>query len=292
MKIENFEESWFLKSKTFSDTSTKFSGGQVTIVGGSELFHGAPILALKACSRIASMVYFATPLGDKGVADEIKSQVQAFVWIPEDEIVGYIAKSDAVLIGPGMMRSKVREHGFVCDVVGQKTRDLTMGLFQSFPNKKWIVDGGALQVIRPNELPKGAIITPNKKEFEMLFGEVLLTDDQAECDQISRLAKEYNLIILVKDDTSLVSDGETCIRIEGGGPGMVKGGVGDVTAGVILGFFAKDEPMLAVSFASYITKQSGKSLTEERDMMFSAQDLADRIPLEYAKARKALLFSA
>ena len=94
MIIEIFEESWFLDSKTFKDTKSKFSGGQVVIVGGSSLFHGAPIMSLKACSRIVGMVYFASPKDDAEAVNKIKSEVQAFVWIPEDDIDGYPKKSD------------------------------------------------------------------------------------------------------------------------------------------------------------------------------------------------------
>ncbi len=288
MNMEKFEESWFLESKTFKDTKSKFSGGEVTLIGGSSLFHGAPIMSLKACSRIASMVYFASPKDDSEAVSKIKSEVQAFVWIPEDDLDGYVAKSEAVLIGPGMMRSHVKEHGFVCDDEGQKTRDLTMGLFKKFPDKKWIVDGGALQVITAREIPKGAIVTPNSKEFEMVFEMNLPVDMGERSEVIRKIAKEYGIVVLTKDETSLVSDGERVIAIEGGCDGLVKGGVGDVTAGLILGFLAKDNSMLASSLASHLVKLAGKKLMEKRGLMFSAQDLTETIPLVYGEMLRRL----
>lgn len=283
MNIEKFEERWFLESKTFLDTKSKFSGGQVVIVGGSSLFHGAPIMALKACSRIVGMVYFACPRDDKRAVEIIKSEVQAFVWIPEDDIEGYVEKSEAVLVGPGMMRSHVREHGFVCDTEGQKTRNLTLNLFTKFPGKKWIVDGGALQVIKVTEIPRGAIVTPNSKEFEMVFGVKQPETITERAELITRLAREHEIVILLKDETSLVSDGKRVVIIEGGSDGLVKGGTGDVTAGLILGFLAKDEPLLATAMASHLIKLTGKKLMEERGLMFSAQDVTENIPLTYGK---------
>lgn len=283
MKIDKFEESWFLDSKTFRDTKSKFSGGQVVIVGGSSLFHGAPIMALKACSRIVGMVYFASSKEDEGAANLIKSQLQAFVWIPEDDIDGYIEKSDAVLIGPGMMRSHVKEHGFVCDDEGHKTRELTLGLFKKHPDKKWIVDGGALQVIRADELPKGSIVTPNSKEFEMVFGIPQPADMEERAKVICEVAREYGIVILTKDETSLVSDGGRVISIEGGSDGLVKGGVGDVTAGLVLGYLAKDSQLEACAYASHLVKVAGKKLMKERSLMFSAQDLAETIPSVYGE---------
>ena len=288
MQIEKFEEKWFLESGTFKDVSSKFSGGQVVIVGGSSLFHGAPIMALKACSRIASMVYFASPKDDSEAVNKIKSEIQAFVWIPEDEVEGYVAKSDAILVGPGMMRSHVKEHGFVCDDEGKITRNVVLNLFNKFPDKKWIVDGGALQVLHINEIPNKSIVTPNSKEFEMLFGikQPSVLEERAEL--IIEVAKKYRIIVLIKDEVSMVSDGEKVVIIEGGSDGLVKGGVGDVTAGLALGFLAKDEPVLAISLASHLVKLAGKKLMKERGLMFSAQDVAEEIPLVYGEMLKRL----
>jgi ADP-dependent NAD(P)H-hydrate dehydratase len=283
MKIEKFEEKWFLDSKTFKDVTSKFSGGEVTIIGGSSLFHGAPIMALKACSRIASMVYFVSPKEDCGAVDKIKSEVQAFVWVPEDEVEGYVAKSEAVLIGPGMMRSHIKEHGFVCDDEGKVTREKAISLLKKFPEKKWIVDGGALQVLSANEIPKGSIVTPNSKEFEMLFGIKQPAMLAERIESICKIADEYKIVVLIKDEISLASDGETVVVIEGGSDGLVKGGVGDVTAGLALGFLAKDEPLLAISLASHLVKIAGKKLADQRGLMFSAQDLAEVIPLAYGE---------
>lgn len=288
LNIEKFEENWFLKSNTFADTASKFSGGQVTIVGGSDLFHGAPIMALKACSRVVSMVYFASPKDDFEAVSKIKSELQAFVWIPEDDIEGYVAKSEAVLVGPGMMRSHVKEHGFVCDDEGQKTRDMVLSLFKNFPDKRWIVDGGALQVLTIDEIPKGAIITPNSKEFEMLFGIKQPKELNERAEILIGLAKKHKLTILIKDEVSIVGNSDRVVMIEGGSDGLVKGGVGDVTAGLILGFLAKDEPVLAVSFASHLVKLAGKKLMNERGLMFSAQDVAECVPIVYKEVLSRL----
>lgn len=278
MQYERFEKRWFERSKTLKDVKDKFSAGQVTIIGGSELFHGAPIMSLKAASRIASMIYFASPNEDKGVADRLKSSLLSFVWVPFDDLDGYVAKSEAVLIGPGMMRSHVREHGYVCDDEGQKTRKLTVDLLRKYPNKKWIVDGGSLQVVTLKDLPTGVIVTPNQKEFEMLFDEKLESNIEQRMVQVERLARDNKLVILTKDETSVVSDGKRTVVIDGGNDGMIKGGVGDVTAGVILGFLAKDDPVDAVSFGSYLVKEAGKNLLKERGLMFNADDLANEVP--------------
>src|SRR5579863_2038493 len=94
--------------KSLFKPKTNSSGednGQVTIIGGSTLFHGAPLLSLTAASRIVDTVFFATP--EKSVdmlAESMKSKLLSFVWVPWEDVDKYIEKSDAVLVGPGFMR--------------------------------------------------------------------------------------------------------------------------------------------------------------------------------------------
>jgi NAD(P)H-hydrate repair Nnr-like enzyme with NAD(P)H-hydrate dehydratase domain len=151
--------------------------GQVTIIAGSELFHGAPMLATTVASRIVDMVFFSSPYEPlKDIADKVKSELFSFIWVPFSEIEKYIEKSDAILIGPGFMRfanenteqkTLGRMRSFIGrsheDRVGKKTRKITEYLLSKFPHKKWVIDGGSLQVMDANWIPEGSIITPNKK---------------------------------------------------------------------------------------------------------------------------------
>ncbi len=287
MNEHKFTGDDLLKLKTFSGDS-KFSGGQVMIVGGSKLFHGAPLLALRGASRIASMVFFASPEEDKEVVYKIKAGLGSFIWIPMEEAENYASKVDSILIGPGMMRSHMRENNFVCDEEGEKTRRITLNLIQKFPEKKWIVDGGSLQVLKLSELPKGVGITPNKKEFLMLFGEELKESLEDRKRQLVKWSKQTGLIILSKDAVSLVANGEEIIVIEGGSNGMIKGGVGDVLAGVAVGLAAKDELIVALSAASYLTKKAGESLERENGLMFSSDDLVNEVPKAWNKSSRKL----
>lgn len=84
--------------------------GQVTIVGGSSLFHGAPFFSIQAASRIVDMVFFASPeRSPRDVAANLKSKIGSFIWVPFDEVKDYIKKSDAALIGPGIHARKDRK---------------------------------------------------------------------------------------------------------------------------------------------------------------------------------------
>ncbi len=282
MLVKEFDKKSFEECKTFKNIGDKYSNGQVTIVGGSSLFHGAPLLALKGASRMVSMTYFSTPSIDKGIAEKIKAGLSSFVWVDRMDLEGYLAKSDAILIGPGLMRSHVREHGFACDSEGLETRKLSLDLFKKFPLKKWVVDGGTLQVVAISDIPKGAVVTPNRKEFEMMFGEKLKEDFDERCKQIFELSKLHDFVILTKDSVSLASDGKDIYKIEGGNEGLVKGGVGDVISGLTVGLMAKNDPLFSVCAASLLVKKAAERLASKRGFMFNADDLVDLVPEIFA----------
>lgn len=136
--------------------------GQITIIGGSELFHGAPLLSLKTASRIVDMVYFSSPDPSVGeVANVVKSKLFSFIWVPWEDVDKYIEKSDAVLIGPGLMRyrkeiksSELRIQNFE-DEAWTLTRQITKELLTGYPDKKWVIDAGSLQVMEKSWIPPG-----------------------------------------------------------------------------------------------------------------------------------------
>src|SRR3989344_7790940 len=104
-----------------AEDSNGEDNGSVVIIGGSSLFHGAPLLSLKVASRICDMVFFTSPEPSLGkIAENFKSKLFSFIWVPWEEVDKYIEKSDAVLIGPGFLRFKSEKvpHGerhHVCD---------------------------------------------------------------------------------------------------------------------------------------------------------------------------------
>lgn len=267
--------------------ATKFDNGQITIIGGSSLFHGAPILALKTASRLVDMVYFASPIEDKGVVDLLKSQLGAFIWIPMEDLSSYIKKSEVVLIGPGMMRYK-KEAGLhtsdVCDDEGRITKRITEELLLEYPLKRWVIDGGSLQVMDAGLIPVGAVVTPNTKEFQMLFREHIGWDDlEMVVKKVEKQALKHECTIVLKGATTVVSDGKITWLVEGGSPGLTKGGTGDIVAGLTAALMAKNKTILAAAAANFLVKRAAEELEAERGTMFNADDVVEKIPVVWRK---------
>jgi len=268
-----FDENELKKLYNPPANSNGEDNGQITIIGGSELFHGAPILALKTASRIVDMVFFSSPESSIGsVADHLKSQLSSFIWVPWEEIGEYIKKSDSILIGPGFMRFRSekisdKQRREECDEKCRKTREITKKLLTNFPKKKWVIDAGSLQVMDPEWIPAGAILTPNKKEYTQLFGE---NDPQL-------MSEKFSCTIVLKGPIAHIYSLDDHSVINGGNAGLTKGGTGDVLAGLTTALYAKNEPHLAACAASFIVKQTADILLKKVGTNFNADDLADNV---------------
>src|SRR4030066_1986772 len=111
----------------------KGGNGQVLIIGGSSLFHGAPLLSLKTASRVVDMVFFSSPEPSVGAtACQLKSQIGSFIWVPFNHVEEYLVKSDAVLIGPGLMRYRKKDESS-SNKNGRRTKKMTESLLAKFP---------------------------------------------------------------------------------------------------------------------------------------------------------------
>jgi NAD(P)H-hydrate epimerase len=276
MEIKEFKEEELQKLFKPRKDSSKEDNGQITIIGGSELFHGAPIFALKTASRIVDMVFFSSPeLSIKGVAEKMKSELSSFIWVPFEEIEEYIKKADAILIGPGLLRYH-REGGEEYDEAGEESKEITETLMKKFPNKQWVIDAGSLQVMEAKYIPPKAILTPNEKELRLLFGAEV--GSQPSPRQFLDIAKKYSCIIVLKNIETFICSSKEGVVVKGGNAGLTKGGTGDVLAGLAVALVAKNPPFLSACAAAFLTKKAGDELYKKVGFAYNADDLAEEIP--------------
>ncbi|MBI4089276.1 MAG: NAD(P)H-hydrate dehydratase [Candidatus Levybacteria bacterium] len=265
-------------------SSHKGQNGKLMIVGGSKLFHGASLWALKVASRVVDMVYYSSVPENNEIVQKLKEEFWDGIIVPRNKIDDYINEADCVLIGPGLPRLDGQEKG------DDDTKTLTESLLEKYPQKKWVIDGGALQTINPALIPQNATLTPHQGEFEKLFRDESRSKNQESRgsknhnslfmihDSVREMAKKYSCLILLKGPEDVVCDKNECVRIPGGNAGMTKGGTGDVLAGLVAALYCKNEAFLAATAASYINKKAGESLFKKVGYYFNPSDLADEIP--------------
>jgi NAD(P)H-hydrate epimerase len=113
------------------------------------------------------------------------------------------------------------------------------------------------------------ILTPHIGEFCRLIGldkHSVLTNS---IELAKNFAKEYKVTLVLKNATSIITDGEELFINTTGSVGMAKGGSGDVLSGFISGIVANSSEILqAVASACYVFGVAGE-LAEKQDNVYT-----------------------
>ncbi len=274
--------------------SHKGQNGKLTIIGGSRLFHGASLWSLKIASRLVDMVFYAPVAENQQLVQKLKASLYDFICIPRSEVENYIMESDAVLIGPGLTRDyrlKIKSAEKIQKLSEadwqENTYKITRYLLMKFPQKKWVIDAGSLQMMSAEWLRKleHVVITPHLGEFSKLFKlekEIRALKPAGSfpvlAGLVSNQAKEYGCTIVLKGPTDIVCSPTQCAYDKQGNPGMTKGGTGDVLAGLIAGLVCKNDLFLAACAGVFAQGLAGNQLYKRVGPYFNASDLCEEIP--------------
>ena len=253
--------------------SHKGQNGKLLIIGGSELFHAASAWSLEIASKIVDMVFYSSVPENNELIREAKKGFWDGVVVPRGEVESYIGEADVVLIGPGMERSDVVVPLTSSIDWEHDTYIITNYLLEKYPNKKWVVDAGALQMIEQSLLNAQMIITPHVQEFSRVFGEA---GNQQTAEKMSR--EHNNVTIVLKGIEDVVTNGTQTEIVTGGNEGMTKGGTGDVLAGLIASLYCMNDAFTASVAGSYVNKKAGDELFESVGPFFNSTDLVQQLP--------------
>ena len=264
--MQNFSKAELKKLYIPPPSSHKGQNGKLLVIAGSKLFHSSSLWVLKIASRILDMVYYSSVDENNKIVSEEKKEFRDGIVVSRNKVENYAKEADCILIGPGLPRTDGVETG------DDNTKTLTSSLLKNYPRKKWVLDGGSLQTIKPEIIPQNSIITPHLKEFKMLFGL-----DVSE-ENVAKMSEKYDIVIVAKGQTDYICSPDKCVRIKGGNAGMTKGGTGDVLAGLIAALYCKNEAFLSASAGSFINKKAGESLFRRFGYYFNSSDLVNEIP--------------
>ncbi|MFH1827443.1 MAG: NAD(P)H-hydrate dehydratase [bacterium] len=272
----------------------KGDNGKVLIIGGSKLFHSASIWGAEVASHVVDMVHYSSTKENNEILTSVKKKFLNGIVIQREDIPKYIKEDDSVLIGPGMVRGEKKEINNLNfrEVLNLKnesnfTRQLVNYLICKFPDKKYVFDAGALQMMDKEWLLKldvAPILTPHEIEFETLFG--IKTKGKKEAEKveiIEQTSKKFNCVILFKNVKDIVSDGNKTYVIDGGNAGLAKGGSGDVLASLSCSFYTRNNALISAVLSSYIVKKTADDLFLKQGYWYNISNLVDSIPYTLKK---------
>jgi NAD(P)H-hydrate epimerase len=267
------------------NSSRKGDNGIVLVVGGSRIYHGAPILASMAALRSGTdLVYTAVPSINVESTRSYSPNLIVIPLVDQRLTMGSAArlikslpkKVDVATIGMGMNIAK---------------KEALLSLVEKLLKKgtKLVLDASALI---PEILPKikgsHCIITPHGGEYMRIFETELKNynninnKNNSINEQILDVlnnAKKYGITIILKGWKNIISNGELTTVIERSTPAMTVGGSGDVLAGLVAGFYSKLNSSFDASCAAvYLNGIAGFMAYQKSGLHIVASDIIDNLP--------------
>ena len=269
--------------------SHKGSYGRAAILGGSLAYSGAPpslpprrrsaagaatpsCACPQNCSRTASgnlpeTILTAAPTEGGPLACD------------EKFLAALCARSDAIAVGMGAGK-KPPLHAVV------------RFLLENFAGTL-ILDADALNALAAYGVsvlkkPRACslVLTPHPGEFARLCGESVARVRAEGAALAQAFAAAYGCCVLLKDNVTLLADGERVRYIASGTPALAKGGSGDVLAGLLVSLAARKVPAAeAACCASYLLGRAGALAAEALGNEYSvcARDVIAQIPRAIAE---------
>jgi hydroxyethylthiazole kinase-like uncharacterized protein yjeF len=262
----------------------KNARGRVFAIGGCRRVPGGLLLTAEAALRAgAGKVQLAAPESTALALGVAMPEVAVFPLGEDDDgevcaldgaLDPFIARSDAVIVGPAMSAG---------EAAGRVVDRLLAGVCRE---PALIIDAAALMSLatRADALaarPGAAVLTPHIGEMA-----AMLECDAAEIEAdraaaVRRAAERYGAVVVLKGSTSLVADREgRLFAYAGGGVGLATGGSGDVLAGIAAGLAARGAtPLDAAVWAVWLHGEAGRRCAEQIGPVgFLARELLAHVP--------------
>ncbi len=256
--------------------SRKGDNGIVLVVGGSYIYHGAPILSSLAALKCGTdLVYTSVPKINVASTRAISPNLIVIPLVDQKLTLGATNK----LIGslPCNLHSATIGMGLV---IQEKNSLLHFVKALLNSDVRLSLDASALiPEILPLLANKNVVVTPHTGEFKRLFGEFPSNCKTERIKLVETKAKEFGITVLLKGPTDVISNGTTTYLYEKKIPGMTVGGTGDVLSGLVAGLLSNNRnPLQSAAAAAFINGLAGKSAQKKLGLHMTSMDLLDEIP--------------
>jgi len=266
-------------SKERPADSHKGQYGRLLVIGGSEIYSGAPTLVALAAYRTGvDLVNVAAP---EKAAESIASFSPSIITI---KLAGsnlaprhlrildeHIYKANTIAIGPGL--------GLAKETVSAVRRIISFAIKHK---KSVLIDADALKaigIVKRRIFDESVVITPHAGEFEAVSGKGPSRDLKTRMNEVREFASLSGAITVLKGHTDVISDGTRLKLNNTGNPGMTVGGTGDVLSGIIAGLMAQGfETYESAIAGAFVNGAAGDLAAERFGYHLTPTDLIEHIP--------------
>jgi hydroxyethylthiazole kinase-like uncharacterized protein yjeF len=268
----------FLATKSRSPISHKGDFGRLLVIGGSEVYSGAPTLVSLAAMRTGvDIIYLAAPAKTAYAISSISPDLITIKLEGDnlnlanmETLKPYFGMVDAVVMGPGLgLNSETVRFVKACVEEAEKAK------------KPLLLDADGLKAFAKfkRALKVPLVLTPHSGEYTILTGETLPENQEERVLAIQKTAKKYNATILVKGKVDIICDAERAKLNFTGNPGMTVGGTGDVLSGIVGGFLAQGVDAFEAAVAgAFVNGAAGDFVAGEIGFHMVATDIIEWIP--------------
>ncbi|MCX8153997.1 MAG: NAD(P)H-hydrate dehydratase [Candidatus Bathyarchaeota archaeon] len=283
---------WVVKKPRFA-SAHKGDFGRLLVIGGSEVFSGAPALVALAALRTGiDVAYLAAPaktayaissMSPNLITLKLKGDQLSIENI--GELSQYLEMVDAVVIGPGLG-------------LHIKTKEFVKAFLPLIEDagKPLLLDADGLKAFSEFKrvLKVPLVLTPHAGEYAVLTGQKLSEDMRQRVTEVQKTATALKAVILLKGNVDIICDDKRVKLNFTGNPGMTVGGTGDVLAGIVGAFLAQKASAFEAAVAgAFVNGAAGDFAASEIGYHLMATDLLDWIPkvldepMSHAKVRKS-----
>jgi NAD(P)H-hydrate epimerase len=252
--------------------------GRLLVVGGSDVFSGAPALVAMAALRVgADLVSVAAPektaytissMSPSLITIKMKGKHLSYNNLPD--LKKHLKSATAFVVGPGLG-------------LHSETKDATRELVEMAEETgtPLLLDADGLKAFAEfkRELDVPLVLTPHAREYEILTGKKLPKDPEERAEEVQKAARKLGATILLKGPIDVISNGVEIKFNFTGNPGMTVGGTGDVLSGVVGGLLAMGADSFRAAVAgAFINGAAGDFVKAEKGYHMIPTDVLEWIP--------------
>jgi hydroxyethylthiazole kinase-like uncharacterized protein yjeF len=267
-----------LAKKTRTASAHKGDFGRLLVIGGSEVFSGAPALVSLAALRSGvDLVYLAAP---SKTAYAVSSMSPDLITLKLKgyhlnagnvaALQPYLETVDAVAMGPGLgLHAETQEFVKACVAAVESA------------GKPLLLDADGLKAFAKfkRALKVPLVLTPHAGEYAVLAGRKLSESLEERFAEVQRTAAELKAVILLKGQVDVVCDAKRVKLNFTGNPGMTVGGTGDVLSGIVGALLAqKADAFEAAVAGAFVNGAAGDFVAGDVGYHLVASDLLEWIP--------------